>query len=84
LRERLEAIRQWREKYKDKPVGVWAMSELGVLLSEPKSEKANNCEYAIRNEWGPTLDCYHPEGDGYCSQDNCPKNVKPKGEVETK
>ena len=33
LRERLEAIRQWREKYKDKPVGVWAMSELGVLLS---------------------------------------------------
>ena len=36
LRERLEAIRQWREKYKDKPVGVWAMSELGVLLSEPK------------------------------------------------
>jgi len=33
LRERLEAIRQWREKYKDKPVGVWAMSELGVLLA---------------------------------------------------
>ena len=33
LEERLEAIRQWREKYKDKPVGVWAMSELGVLLA---------------------------------------------------
>jgi len=42
LRERLEAIRQWREKYKDKPVGVWAMSELGVLLSPKELDLDQN------------------------------------------
>ena len=83
--KRLEAIRKHYEKFPKWQEGILSWTqELGVLLSEPKSEKANNCEYAIRNEWGPTLDCYHPEGDGYCSQDNCPKNVKPKGEAETK
>lgn len=36
---KLETIRQWREKHKDTAgVGVWAMSELGVLLKGDKKK----------------------------------------------
>ena len=36
-----------------------------------------SCEYACRNEWGPAIDCAHPDWErfnvGYCDKENCPK-----------
>jgi hypothetical protein len=37
-------------------------------------DKSKKCEFASKNEWGPTTDCKHPKGDGFCSEDNCPKD----------
>ena len=39
------------------------------------------CEYQIKNEWGPELDCLHPESaDGLCQGNPCPLwKLKKKG-----
>lgn len=37
---------------------------------------AKDCEYAGKNEWGPTTDCNNPKGDGFCSLHHCPKDQK--------
>ena len=43
-------------------------------------EEGLSCKYAARNEWGPGIDCDHPEMKGLpCNPERCPlkKNRKP-------